>query len=327
VEIAERVLSPPDVLFSFSLRTTWFVPTSNPHQIALVPKIPMLGPSIFRSAWFLLAGVAWLVSPLRSATSPAEEHARLELISEQNAIVSDKELWIGVRFDLEDGWHTYWVNPGDSGEPPRFEWELPAGFQVGAIQWPYPTRISTPPFADYGYEHQVLLMVTVRPTPGLKEGVSERIAARVHYLVCRDVCIPGQKQLELTLPVKSDAAASSTAQGFETTRLRLPQPVRKGWKISAASVGDEFLLDLRIGTLNATPQFFPLEEEQVENAAVQAATTIPGGIRLHLKKSNHLLKPISRLKGVLVVASGKAYMVDVPVQQPSRKAQTVSMRD
>jgi len=316
----------PHILFSFGLE----LPGLSRHRSTsnlLSRLIPMLGRSILRSAWFLLLAVAWLVSPSRSAASPIEEHASLELVSEQNAIVPDKELWMGVRFDLEDGWHTYWVNPGDSGEPPRIEWELPAGFQAEAIQWPYPTRLSTPPLADYGYEHQVLLMVMVRPAPGLKEGASERIAARVRYLVCRDVCIPGQKQLELTLPVKSVAGASSTAQGFEATRQRLPQPVPKSWKISATSAGDEFLLNLRIGTLTATPQFFPLEEEQVENAALQAATTIPGGIRLHLKKSNHLLKPVSRLKGVLVVASGKAYLVDVAVLEPSRKIETESMKN
>jgi DsbC/DsbD-like thiol-disulfide interchange protein len=278
----------------------------------------MLSRSILRSAWFLLAGVAWFVSQSRSAASPADQHVKLELISEQDAIVPDKELWMGVRFDLEDGWHAYWLNPGDSGEPPRIEWDLPAGFQAGPIQWPYPTRLSTPPFADYGYEHQVLLLVSVRPPPGLKDGISERLATRVRYLVCRDVCIPGQKQLELTLPVKSDAAASSTAQGFESTRQLLPRPMPKSWKISAASVGDEFQLDLRIGTLTATPQFFPLEEEQIENAASQAATTISGGIRLHLKKSSHLLKPISRLRGVIVVAPGKAYLVEVPVIEASR---------
>lgn len=290
--------------------------------------IPVLNRSILRLAWFFLAALTCFISPLRSAAAgPADGHVRLELISEQDAIVPDKELWMGVRFDLEDGWHTYWVNPGDSGEPPRIDWELPAGFEAGAIQWPYPTRLSTPPFADYGYDHQVLLMVTLRPPAGLKQGMSERIEARVRYLVCRDVCIPGQKQLALTLPVKSGAEASASAQGFEATRQRLPRPLPKNWKISAASVGDEFRLDLRIGALTATPQFFPLEEEQVENAAVQAATAIPGGIRLHLKKSNHLLQPISRLKGVLFIASAKAYLVDVPLVQPSRKVQTESMQD
>jgi DsbC/DsbD-like thiol-disulfide interchange protein len=288
----------------------------------------MLDCPILRSAWFLLAGVAWFMSPLRSAASPADEHVRLELISEQDAIVPDKEIWMGIRFDLENGWHTYWVNPGDSGDPPRIEWELPRGFEAGPIQWPYPTRLSNPPLADYGYEHQVLLMVAVRPPPGLKEGVNEGIAARVRYLVCRDVCIPGQKRLELTLPVKkSEAAVSSTAQGFEVTRRRLPRAVPTSWKISAASVGEEFLLNLRTGTLTAAPQFFPLEEEQVENAALQTVTAIPGGICLHLKKSNHLQKPISRLKGVIVVSPARAYWVDVPVLELTSKSSHGAQED
>jgi DsbC/DsbD-like thiol-disulfide interchange protein len=278
-------------------------------------------------AWFFLAGATWLISPLKSAATPAKQHVKLALISEQDAIAPNKALSIGVRFDLEDGWHTYWVNPGDSGEPARIDWQLPAGFQAGAIEWPYPERLSTPPLADYGYEHQVLLMVALRPPPGLKAGMNERIAARVLYLVCREVCIQGEKQLELTLPVRNDAGASPTERAFEVSRQRLPRPVPKGWKISAASVGDEFQLSLRIGRLTATPQFFPLEEEQIENAALQATSTIPGGIRLHLKKSNHLLKPISRLKGVLVVESGNAYLVDVPVLQPSRRAPTKSMKN
>ncbi len=287
----------------------------------------MLDRSILGLACFFLAGATCLISPLGSAENPAQQHVKLALVSERDAVMPDMELWMGVRFDLDDGWHTYWINPGDSGEPPRIEWELPAGFQAGAIQWPYPARLSTPPLADYGYEHQVLLMVALRPPPGLKQGVNERIAARVLYLVCREVCIPGQKRLELTLPVKNDAETSSSAQGFEVARERLPRPIPKGWKISAASVGDEFQLNLRTGTLTAAAQFFPLEAEQIENAALQTTTKIPGGIRLHLKKSNHLLKPISHLKGVIVVGSGKAYSVDVPVSQPSRRAQAQSIQN
>jgi len=79
---------------------------------------------------------------------------------------------------------------------------LPAGTKAGAIQWPYPERLSTPPFADYGYQHQVLLMVPVRPPAGLKEGQTQKIGALVRYLVCREVCIPGRKELELSLPFR-----------------------------------------------------------------------------------------------------------------------------
>jgi thiol:disulfide interchange protein DsbD len=250
------------------------------------------------------------------AENPADEHVRVELVSEEDAIVPHQQLRLGIRFDLKQGWHTYWVNPGDSGEPPRIEWTLPTGFQANSIQWPYPTRLSTPPFVDYGYEHQVLLPVVIQTAPGLTEGVTEKIIANVHYLICQQACIPGQQQLVLELPVKDHGTTSSNALLFESTRRQLPKPIPKGWKTSATSAGDEFRLRLRIRKVIVSPQFFPLEPEQIENAAPQNISVTPEGLELHLKKSNHLLKPISRIKGVIVVA-GTSYVVDVPVLQTS----------
>ena len=46
----------------------------------------------------------WLVIPLFSSSkSPADEHVSVELVAEQNAVVPGKELWLGIRFDLQDG--------------------------------------------------------------------------------------------------------------------------------------------------------------------------------------------------------------------------------
>lgn len=270
---------------------------------------------VIQLAYGLLLGGACLFSPMIThIEDAADQHVEVALVSEQQAIVPGQKFLLGIRFDLQDGWHTYWVNPGDAGEPPRITWELPAGFQAGSIQWPYPARLPTPPFADFGYEHQVLLPVTVRPPSGLGAGGNEKMVARIHYLICRDVCIPGQKQLELTLPVKNRTEPGSDAPLFKTAQQRVPRPIPNRWRISAKSVGDEFQIRLRIGKFAAPPQFFPLEPEQIENAAPQNVIPTQEGCELHLKKSNHLLKPISRLKGVIVVA-GTAYLADVPVLQ------------
>ena len=95
----------------------------------------MLDRSTLWSLGILLASAACLVSPTpRVADQPADKYVKVELVSEQDAIVPEKDLWLGFRFDLQDEWHTYWINPGDSGEAPRIEWQLPAGFQAGAIQ-------------------------------------------------------------------------------------------------------------------------------------------------------------------------------------------------
>jgi len=267
----------------------------------------------------VLGSVAWVISSKHVASpSPTDPNVKLELVSEQNALVPGEELVLGIRFDLQDGWHTYWMNPGDSGEAPNIEWRLPVGFRAGPIQWPCPERLATPPFADYGYEHQVLLVVPVRLPARLREGQTEKIAARVHYLICRDVCIPGQKQLALSLPVRNRAAASPARELFAATRARIPKPTPPNWKISAATMRDEFVLNLQTGESTSMLQFFPLHPEQIENAASQEMTVSPGGRRLHLKKSNHLLEPIARLQGVIVLDSKRAYSVDVPVSRSSQ---------
>ena len=275
--------------------------------------------SSFRfSGLLLIWALSAVVPTLARSQSPADEHARLELVSEQDALVPGKQNRIGIRFDLQDGWHTYWVNPGDSGEPPRIDWQLPTGFQINAIQWPHPQRLSTPPLADYGYEHQVLLMTSVRLPEHLRAEESARIVADVHYLVCRDVCIPGRKHLELLLPVKPRAVSSESRPLFEAARQRVPRTIPQNWKISATSTEKEFVVNLRTNELANTVQFFPLHAEQIDNAAPQEMKVVRGGFRLHLKKSEHLLKPVSLLEGVIVLPSGNAYSVRIPVSQPSK---------
>jgi DsbC/DsbD-like thiol-disulfide interchange protein len=281
----------------------------------------MLNYSVYRVRWIVFVSTVCLILARFSSSheTSSERHVKLQLLAEEDALVPGKELWLGIRFDLQDGWHTYWINPGDSGEAPQIAWRLPPRFEVGDIQWPYPERLDTPPFADYGYQRQALLIAPIRPPAQLQQGRSERLAAVVHYLICKDICIPGQEQLELWLPVKNRATRSTAWEPFETTRARLPRPIPRGWKVSVFSAGDEFLLDLKGRELAGTPQFFPLQAEQIENGASQGTTPIPGGIRLHLKKSKHLLKAIARLKGVLVLGPGKAYLLDVPVSPQLKK--------
>ena len=272
----------------------------------------MSAPSLKNCVVLILFWVGTLLfTALAHSENPRGEHAKLALVSEQDAIVLGRRVWVGIRFDLENGWHTYWVNPGDSGEAPRIEWHLPAGFQAGTVQWPFPARLSTPPLADYGYEHQFLLLAPLNSFAQSNDGENVTIAARVHYLVCREVCIPSEKQLELTLPVTSKVPSQSDPL-FQVTRQRLPQRPPATWRISAVSDEKQFVLTLR-GKGIAFPQFFPLDAEEIENAATQNTTTTTGGIHVYLVKSKHLLKPIRRLHGVLVVGSVRAYWIDVPV--------------
>ncbi|MGO9210931.1 MAG: protein-disulfide reductase DsbD domain-containing protein [Terriglobales bacterium] len=274
-----------------------------------------------RSSQLGWKSVALLLSCLGlAASATADErrasipHGTVELLSEQESIQPGRAIHLGLHFRLEKGWHIYWINPGDSGEPPQLEWHLPAGLRAGTIEWPAPSRLPIPPLMDYGYEGEVLLLVPIENTAGLAPGEEAALSADMKAIVCREVCIPARAQLSLSLPVRAERPRESagTDAMFSAVRKTLPKPAPASWKSSARDLGESF--ELRVNTGHSAPAawFAPLEPLEIENAAPQKSVSTAAGVRLILKKSDQLLKPVSRLRGVLVLPQG-AYLIDAPV--------------
>ncbi len=289
----------------------------------------------------LVGGAALL---LWAATAQAQAtpitHGTLELIASNPSIAPGQKLDLGLRFQLDKGWHIYWVNPGDSGEPPRVEWQLPAGLSAGPIEWPTPRRFENGSIVDYGYEDAVLLIVPLQAEASLPTRQPVRINANVKLLVCsHEMCVPGRAELSLTLPIKSppmlnvhnNVLRKQDAENehlFAATRQSLPRPAPGGWRFKVADANDSFVLNVNLGREIAGREvtqaiFFPLAESQIENAAPQKLQPTATGFRLTLRKSDRLLKPIARLQGVLVLAAGhsdsnhpdsnQSYIIDVPI--------------
>ena len=137
----------------------------------------------------LMACAMLVFSGLLNAQSTADTHLKVELIAEQATSPAGQSLWVGLMFRLDQGWHIYWQNPGDSGEPPKIQWELPTGFVAGSIRWPQPIRLGSGSIADYGYEGQLLLMAPIEgPSTRNSSSLSEplggceihRLSRRVH---------------------------------------------------------------------------------------------------------------------------------------------------
>ena len=78
---------------------------------------------------------------------------------------------LGLLLTMEDNWHVYWVNAGDSGEPPHIHWTLPAGIDGGADAVPDSAAAAAgDPFMDFGYEDIVAFPVTISAAAGMKAG-------------------------------------------------------------------------------------------------------------------------------------------------------------
>lgn len=248
----------------------------------------------------------------KQAQTEAEPHAKLELIAEPTA--AGKPMWMGVLFRLDPGWHVYWKNAGDSGEPPKITWKLPEGFHAGEIQWPTPMRIGSGTVIDYGYEEQVLLMAPVERGPGITAGAAgasaiDGIVADVRYVVCAEICIPGKAQLKMT----AGEDEKQTSELFRQTRAALPRKLPTAWHVNVSQDREHFLLTIDTGSKYWTGTFFPIDPGVVENSGPQTVQHVAGAIQLKVKKSEILSKPVSRLRGLIQTAPGRSYEIDLPV--------------
>jgi len=169
--------------------------------------------------------VAWAVPA--SARPFAADHVRVELIAEDNAFVPGRRAWLGLRFVHEPHWHTYWINPGDSGLPTKLQWHLPEGFEAGAIDWPAPQRFEAGGIVNFGYDGRALLLVPVDVPASARLGATAHVAVDAKWLVCREECIPGKVTLKLALPVAKSAHAFARWQrAFAAARARKPPCIR-----------------------------------------------------------------------------------------------------
>lgn len=262
----------------------------------------------------LLIGVAASAQPTRIP------HGTLELVSDTSTISAGHEFTVGLQFKMDRGWHIYWVNPGDSGEPPHVTWQLPKGLAAGDVMWPAPRKMGASTIVNYVYDGDVLLMAPVRAGVDYSASSADKLEATVKFLICNDqMCMPGKAQLSLAMQTQAPATTgASNAANFAAARERLPKSPPANWKFSGRAEKDSFVIEIQAGRPIPQAYFFPLHESQIENSAPQLAVTRPSGLRLTVRKSGELTKPLTDLKGVLEVAGGEAYLVDVPIAPAGR---------
>src|SRR6187399_1970979 len=103
------------------------------------------------------AGAALLAAASVAAAPVQTDHVGVELVSAATALVPGRSASLGLRFVHEPHWHTYWINPGDSGLATKLSWQLPAGFHAGEIIWPAPQRFDVDGLFNFGYSGDALL--------------------------------------------------------------------------------------------------------------------------------------------------------------------------
>ena len=280
---------------------------------------------------FLLITAAASISPVLAA--PVQRpHIEAELITDKSSLLPGEPVTVALRLKMEKHWHTYWKNPGDSGLPTRITWTLPQGFSAGPIQWPAPQRINVGPLTNFGYEGEIFLLTDIQVPAGLTAGATVPITARADWLVCEEICIPGDATFSFMLPVGNEAAADPKwAKAIERTRQQLPRQL-DAWIVDAYLRGDDLVLRLSSGQARVARihnlTLFPDQDGWIENASPQRMFRTTGGYELRVASAAAMRSKSGPLTGLIVAEPGLAKgiaagVIEVPVESASALADEI----
>ena len=272
---------------------------------------------IFALTTLLLAGQWAAAQPSALASQPQDtkaafsaQHLRVELlVPGSNLYTGTEGNLAGLYFKLEPGWHIYWENAGDAGEPPSIDWTLPKGVTAGPLQFPAPTRLPVGPLMDYGYESDVLLPFRLHVAPQARPGPAV-LDAKVSWLVCSSVCIPGHAELQLTRNVvRGSGPAVAAPTLFRQFLSLLPRPLPAGDKAIFQATATGFRLAVETGQPETQAEFFPADQSVVDNPAPQKLKPTAKGLVLELKKDPNISSNPTHLNGVLELGGGRNYEI------------------
>ena len=238
---------------------------------------------LFLGVLTALAGLTQVASAqLPVLSTVTTERVTATLMTERPAVAPGETVWVGLRLQMDEGWHTYWRNPGDSGWPTMIDWSLPEGLAVGPIQWPAPERQPYGSLMNFGYSDEVTLIARLSVADDAPTG-SALLSARATWLVCADICIPEDGFFAIPIEVNVAAAGASTLDGAHllSVAAALPDPVPGPVR---ASVADNTLTvmadwgDVPAGDI----VFYPYATYLMDNVAAQDVTPTATGFRISM---------------------------------------------
>ncbi|HVZ64060.1 MAG TPA: thioredoxin family protein [Lacunisphaera sp.] len=155
-----------------------------------------------------------------------------QLVTDAKAIQAGQPFTVALRLEHEPHWHSYWLNAG-TGYPSSLTWTLPPGFTAGDIQWPTPHVVidTSGKITGNGYTGEVWLLVEITPPATLAAGTPVNLKATAEWLMCKDVCMPGDAKLALDLPVAP--AGASLDDTLDTRWARLMTNARHQLPVAA----------------------------------------------------------------------------------------------
>lgn len=201
-----------------------------------------------------------------------------QVVSSHDVVAPGQDFYVAASTVINDHWHTYWRNPGDSGEPTDISFDLPPELTAGEIVWPLPRPIPTGPIVNYGFEGSVLFPVPFKVSDNAATGDVLEIKGSVYYLVCYDICVP--EEFEFNLPLTVGKPVLDNRWDANIRRALNAAPKRADTPATMRLEGDQLIVDVDTGGAIADPYLFPYTPSVNNPSAPQTFAIGEHGARL-----------------------------------------------
>ncbi len=242
-------------------------------------------------------------------------HTKTELVASTNTVQAGKSFQVALHMTMAPEWHSYYINPGESGQATTIKWHLPAGFKAGPIQWPVPKRNVLGGVAAYVYEHEAWLVTDITPPANLALGQKVHIGADISWLLCQEVCVPQKSALSLELATNDNPVPNPR---FDSAKKALPTKLNPSL-IRAYAKKDAVRLRFKTDLFPASGLEFYPSDAKYFGADPHPLEHTKSGMNLVIPLSKYAPGIPKHVSGILVVPSGNAkgaHWIDVQVTEP-----------
>lgn len=253
-----------------------------------------------------------------SAQVGKTEHVKARLVADSTTLPVNGTITLALDYVAEDGWHTYFVNPGEAGLAAEFKWLLPKEAYVGDIQWPTPKTLNLLGLISYGYDGRTILLIPLHGTGDLSVGQTLNLSAKVNFLVCKDICVPESEDVAISLKV-GPKSENPVPEVFTEAQSKMPT---RDQMTGTIEINDGMA---SIGLIPSKPlkslknvYFYPYGEDILSAPAVQSLERGSDGFSLKTIASATTVTA-EGVKGIVSV-NGKGYEV---VLKPAPLASTL----
>ena len=218
----------------------------------------------------------------------AKPATTVKLLLSHDAAKPGTTVTAGLELTMDDGWHTYWINPGAAGIATDVKWTLPKGVSAGPIQWPTPDKFNALGSIGYGYHDKTILLVPLTIAADAALGQAT-ISGKVSWLECKELCIPRDQQVSATLMIAGTAKLSADAAELDATKKKLPKAdvrlaVKAWWDGAVKDDERTLLIEFDAGQAGADADFFSMPSESFD-VSPESEVTASGAAKVRIKKT------------------------------------------